>query len=91
MEVSAVLNAVDALKQKDRYEEMYGERADPVKVTAMKAGVSYRRALEALGPDDDEQRNLLTGFIALESPHLYSLLITEREAVEMQNSADGAA
>jgi hypothetical protein len=80
------LNSVDALKQKVSYEEMYGERADPVKVTAMAAGVSYRRALEALEPDDDEQRKLLTGFIALESPHLYSLLITEGEAVEMQNS-----
>ena len=80
-----MLNSVDANKHKERYEEMYGERANPVKVTAMRAGVSYRRTLEALGPDDDEQRNMLTGFIALESPHLYSLLITEREAVEMQN------
>ena len=82
-----VLNSVDALKQKDRYEKMYDVRADPVKVTAMKAGVSYRRALEALGPHNDEERKLLTGFMALESPHLYSLVITEREAVEMQNSA----
>lgn len=34
---------------------------------------SYRRALEALTPEDVEPRKLLTGFIGLESPILYTV------------------
>ena len=47
-----VYSYADAQKQIDRYDAMHGDRANPVKVTATKAGPKYRRALEALMPED---------------------------------------
>ena len=63
-----------ALKQMLAFMAMYGERY-PSRVTDMRAGCSYRRALEALTPGDAEPRKLLVSLIGLESPHLYTLFV----------------
>jgi hypothetical protein len=63
-----------ALKQMLAFIAMHGERY-PSKVTDMRAGCSYRRALGALTPEDVEPRKLLVGLIGLESPHLYTLFV----------------
>jgi hypothetical protein len=63
-----------ALKQMLAFMAMYGERYSS-RVTDMRAGCRYRRALEALRPEDVETRKLLVRLIGLESPHLYTLFV----------------
>lgn len=67
-----MISLKDALRQTRLFEAMYGDRY-PSRLTDMQAGCSYRRALEALRPEDAEPRNLLTNFIGFESPILYTL------------------
>jgi hypothetical protein len=43
------------------------------KLTKLKAGCLYRRALAALGPDETGRRNAVVDFIALVNPHLWTL------------------
>jgi hypothetical protein len=63
-----------ALKQMFAFMVMYGERY-PSRVIDMRAGCGYRRALEALAPEDVEPRKLLVSLIGLESPRLYTLFV----------------
>jgi hypothetical protein len=69
-----MVNLDYALKQMLTFMAMHGERY-PWRVTDMRAGCSYRRALEALTLEDTEPRKLLVGLIGLESPHLYTLFV----------------
>lgn len=74
-------NLHQAQEKRLQFEQMYSDGGlHPLsdkarnKLTKLQAGCQKRRELEALGPNDSEQRKMLLDLIALEDPHLWTLV-----------------
>lgn len=77
------VNLQQANEKREQFREMYTDRgahefSDTAqdKLTKMNAGCAYRRALQALGPDETDRRTVLLDLIMLENPHLWTLFET---------------
>lgn len=66
-----MLSSTEARKVTVDYEANAGALLDKARLLKMKGGCANRDALESLGPEENDQRNMLIRIIGLEDPNLY--------------------